>query len=103
MAVYVDHARIRYGRMTMCHMAADSSDELLDMAARIGVQWKWLQRAGTAREHFDVCLAKRALAVAAGAVEVTTRKLIEVQNAQGIHAGSSNSRVLRHEAGGDAR
>jgi hypothetical protein len=32
------------------------------MADKIGVDRKWLQAAGTKREHFDICLSKRALA-----------------------------------------
>jgi hypothetical protein len=72
-SVYVDDMRARYGRMVMCHMTADSSEELLAMADRIGVARRWLQKPGTPREHFDICLARRALAVKAGAVETTAR------------------------------
>lgn len=71
MAVYVDDMRAAYGRMKMCHMVADSTDELLSMADRIGVARRWLQKPGTAHEHFDIALSKRAMAVAAGAVEVS--------------------------------
>lgn len=67
--------RAAFGRMTMCHMVADSTEELLEMADAIGVQRKWLQDAGTHREHFDVALSKRRLAVRAGAVEITMREL----------------------------
>lgn len=42
MAVYVDPAQHPFGRMIMCHMWADTLDELLAMADRIGVQRKWL-------------------------------------------------------------
>lgn len=71
MTVYVDNMRANYGRMKMCHMIADSTDELLAMADRIGVARKWLQKAGTAHEHFDIALTKRDLAVKNGAVEVS--------------------------------
>lgn len=67
MTVYVDNMRATYGRMKMCHMVADSTAELLAMADHIGVARRWLQDAGTYREHFDIALSKRALAVAAGA------------------------------------
>jgi hypothetical protein len=75
MSVYVDNMRASYGRMKMCHMIADSTEELLAMADRIGVARRWLQKAGTAQEHFDIALSKRALAVEAGAVEVTMMEL----------------------------
>lgn len=78
MAVYVDDMRAGLGRMVMCHMVADTTDELLAMADRIGVQRKWLQHAGTPKEHFDIALSKRALAVKAGAVEVNKSGLVEV-------------------------
>jgi hypothetical protein len=73
--VYVDDMRAPFGRLVMCHMVADSSEELLAMADKIGVQRKWIQKAGTYREHFDICLAKRALAVKNGAVEITLKEL----------------------------
>lgn len=74
MSVYVDDMQAQYGRMKMCHMLADSTAELLDMADRIGVQRKWLQHAGTPKEHFDIAMNKRALAVQYGAVEITLRE-----------------------------
>lgn len=75
MAVYVDSMRAGYGRMIMCHMVADTTDELLAMADQIGVARRWLQDAGTHREHFDVCQSKRAQAVKVGAVEVSMREV----------------------------
>lgn len=75
MSVYVDDMEAPYGRMVMCHMVADTHDELVEMADRIGVPRRWIQNAGTYREHFDVSKEKRALAVAAGAIEVSQREL----------------------------
>lgn len=75
MSVYVDNMRAGYGRMIMCHMIADSTEELLTMADAIGVARKWLQDGGTAREHFDIALSKRALAIQRGAVEITMHDL----------------------------
>ena len=75
MSVYVDDMKADFGRMKMCHMIADSTEELLAMADRIGVARKWLQDAGTPREHFDIALSKRALALGAGARSITMREL----------------------------
>lgn len=75
MSVYVDKPAYDYGRMVMCHMVADSTEELLAMADNIGVDRRWLQERGTPREHFDLCKAKRMMAIAAGAVEVSRRDI----------------------------
>ena len=75
MTVFVDDVRHGYGRMIMCHMWADSLDELLAMADTIGVQRRWLQDAGEPTEHFDIALSKRALAVKAGAVVIDGHQL----------------------------
>jgi hypothetical protein len=74
-SVYVDAARHRLGRMLMCHMVASTTAELLAMADAIGVDRRHLQDAGTYREHFDVCKAKRKLAIAAGAHELQQGEL----------------------------
>lgn len=71
MAVYVDNMRARYGRMMMCHMLADTEEELHAMALQIGLPRRWHQFAGTPKSHYDTCLSKRALAVSLGAVEVS--------------------------------
>lgn len=68
--VYVDNMNARFGRMLMCHMIADTHEELVEMADRIGVARKWIQDEGTPREHFDICLGKKKLAVYAGAAEI---------------------------------
>jgi hypothetical protein len=75
MVVYVDNMRASFGRMKICHMIADSTEELLAMADRIGVSRKWLQKAGTHHEHFDIALSKRALAIEAGAIEISMMQL----------------------------
>ena len=74
MSVYVDDMRAPFGRMIMCHMFADTTEELLAMADAIGVARKWIQHPGSPdREHFDIALSKRALAVKHGAIETTWR------------------------------
>jgi hypothetical protein len=80
MSVYVDEAVHPFGRMVMCHMVADSSEELLAMAARIGVAERWIQFRGTHREHFDVCKSKRAIAIDCGAQPISRRDLVAIIN-----------------------
>lgn len=75
MAVYVDPADMPYRGMKMCHMIADTTGELLAMADAIGVDRRHIQYANAAREHFDICAAKRKMAVEKGAKEVTRREL----------------------------
>jgi hypothetical protein len=69
MTVYVDDMKAKFGRMVMCHMIADSDEELRAMALKIGVRQKWHQG-----DHFDICLEMRAKAVTFGAVEITQRQ-----------------------------
>lgn len=74
MPVYVDDMKAKFGRMVMCHMVADTTDELHAMADRIGVARQWYQGPPKTRHpHYDIALGKRALAVAAGAVEIRWR------------------------------
>ena len=70
MTVYVDDMAAPYGRMVMFHMVADTDEELHAMADKIGVARRWHQKAGTPHSHYDICKAKRALAVRLGAVEI---------------------------------
>jgi len=78
MSCYVDQPIFPFGRMMMCHLWADSLDELLAMVDRIGVDRKWIQghpdlSFGKHRYaswvHFDIAKGKRALAIQAGAIE----------------------------------
>ena len=70
MSVYVDSSIYGYGRMVMCHMIADTPEELHAMADRIGVARKWFQKPPKASFwHYDIAKSRRALAVEAGAIE----------------------------------
>jgi hypothetical protein len=76
--VYIDSMNAPFGRMKMCHMMADTTEELLEMADKIGVARKWIQGAGNYFEHFDVCLSKKVRALDFGAKEITRRELGEL-------------------------
>lgn len=73
--VYVDDMYAPFGRMLMCHMVADTTAELVAMANRVGVSAEWIQKPGTAGEHFDVSKSTRKLAVHYGATEITWMQL----------------------------
>ena len=64
----------QFNRMKMSHLVADTTAELLEMVDKIGVQRKWIQHAGTPREHFDICMSKRKKAIELGAKEITWRE-----------------------------
>jgi hypothetical protein len=74
MAVYVDDMRAQFGKMIMSHMIADSDAELHAMAMKIGVSCRWHQAPPNHDSHYDIAPSKRALAVSAGAVEITWRQ-----------------------------
>lgn len=75
MSVYVDAYFAPYGRMQMSHMIADSLDELHAMADRIGVARRWFQEKASF-PHYDVCKAKRDLAIQLGAVRLEKRAFV---------------------------
>lgn len=85
MTVYVDDAFIQatvpngQARHTSqwCHMMADSTEELLAFAKRLGLRASYIQYPGTWKEHFDVTQGKRAQALRLGAVEVTVDQIVE--------------------------
>lgn len=91
MAVYVDHMREPFGRMIMCHMLADTDEELHLMAGRIGVARRWHQKPGTPTSHYDICLAKRAQAVKLGAVEITRSQLADLIRAKRSNIAKGNA------------
>lgn len=82
--VYVDNfyetGAGNFGRMKMSHMFADTTEELLAMVDKIGVQRQWIQHAGTANEHFDIAKSKRELAIQAGATPVNFREYANMIN-----------------------
>ena len=71
MSVYIDNMFAPFGRMKMCHMIADTTAELNEMADKIGVARKWIQYPGIWKEHYDVCTAMRTKAIALGAIEIS--------------------------------
>lgn len=77
MPVYIDDYNAPYGRMIMCHMMADTHQELVNMAVHIGIHTKWIQKEGTIYEHFDVCLQMKQRAIKLGAVQMTAKEMVK--------------------------
>ena len=78
MTVYVDDMRAPFSRMVMCHMVADTDEELHAMADAIGLQRRWHQKPDSPHSHYDIAQSKRALAVKLGAVKIDRRQLGEL-------------------------
>lgn len=79
MSVYVDQIVLHPNENRIlfqhsCHLFADTTEELLDFAVLIGMQARWIQDRGTYREHFDLTPRRREIAVAQGAIEITTKE-----------------------------
>ena len=75
MAVYVDNLRDygwRHG--PSCHLIADTIEELMEFAIRMGLQPAWFQAKST--PHFDLTVEGRQLAVEHGAIELDQRQLV---------------------------
>ncbi len=73
MVSFVDDMRASFGRMLMCHLVADTDEELHTMAARVGVARRWFQDRSR-YHHYDLSLGKRTLAIRYGAVQITLRQ-----------------------------
>ncbi|QOD06035.1 DUF4031 domain-containing protein [Pseudarthrobacter sp. BIM B-2242] len=87
MTVYVDSMRMRatVGRITAnwSHLSADTTDELLEFAARLGLRASWIQNPGHVwKEHFDVTDSKRELAIRLGAKPITMQEAVTLWTAK---------------------
>jgi len=91
MPVYVDKKVYPLGRMLMCHMLADTLDELHLMADKIGIQRKWFQKKSI--PHYDICQSKRSLALKYGAIEIDNKRLVELIK----HYRNQINREICHE------
>ena len=78
MTVYIDNMRMRADvpngarivRGRWSHMMADTHEELVAMADRLGLKRAWIQYPGTYKEHYDVTESKRDAAFKLGAMEL---------------------------------
>ncbi len=85
MSVYVDDMHLtsmgKYGRMRMCHMVADSVEELHAMADKIMVaRQRYQGPPKSVNPHYDICMKMRDRAITYGAIQITMRQAIHVIN-----------------------
>lgn len=71
---YVDDMAAPYRGMCMFHLLADSTEELLAVAEKLGLKAAGIQHAGTPKEHFDISLSKKKMALQYGAKAITWRE-----------------------------
>jgi hypothetical protein len=72
--IYVDDMKAKFYRYLMSHMIADTDEELLAMADKIGVDRKWHQAPPKHDSHFDIAQTKVELALQHGAIQITLRQ-----------------------------
>jgi len=86
MAVYVDDMRAPFGNLIMCHMLADTDDELHTMADALGIKRIWWQSPEkTSGSHYDICLTKKAIALRRGAIPITRRQAAAMNAHRKVH------------------
>lgn len=89
MSVYVDELQEypesmikpvarRYGNR-WCHLVADSTRELFDMARKLRLSPNYIQRSSSGVVHFDLVPSKRKLAIKLGAIEIKSAEMIEIE------------------------
>lgn len=82
MAVYVDellhtklHVRTSSWKWPMyCHLMADTEEELEECARTLKLNRSWRRH-----DHYDLTVNKRKQAINAGAIEITSREMVEVR------------------------
>lgn len=99
MAVYVDTARHPYRGMIMCHLWADSREELLAFVDQIGIARRWVQEPPRASWlHFDINLTHKQRALAAGAIQTDKYGPLEhVARLKGDGVKLARIEALRHK------
>lgn len=76
MSIYVDSLSYTKPNSTTsyCHMIATTLEELHWFAEQVGINRCWFHR--TSKPHYDLNAKNRALALAGGAFEITSRDLV---------------------------
>ena len=90
MPVYVDKTRNAFGKMTLCHLMADTAEELHSMADKIGMKRCWFQNRRV--PHYDICQKQKTLALRAGAIEIDRKQTVELIHKRGWIVKKTRSR-----------
>jgi Protein of unknown function (DUF4031) len=69
--IYIDQAVHSRRGKKWCHLTADELGELHEFAAKLGLKQSWFQE-HPIMPHYDVVEAKREMAIALGAISLTT-------------------------------
>lgn len=62
----------------MCHMFADTEEELHFMANKLGLKKKWFQISNSGVPHYDICQSKRKIAINFGAIEINREQVLKI-------------------------
>ena len=78
--MYVDDSRIRSRGREWSHLTADTTEELHEFAARLGLNRAWFHRtpARPWKDHYDIPEATRRVAIGRGAKPITCREAAEM-------------------------
>jgi len=80
----------------MCHMTADSLDELHAIADKIGMERRWFQTPPKASHpHYDIPQERRKMAIALGALEVCERTGLHYAAQLGLEWAQLENDVIR--------
>jgi len=74
--VYVDDFSATFRGMKMCHMMADSEEELDGMARVLGLKRSWRQEHPRG-PHYDLSKSKRRFAIHMGAKAITAQEMVK--------------------------
>lgn len=80
MTVYIDNMQASYRGMKMCHMVADTLEELHDMATKLGLRRYFQEPPKASKPHYDVSLTKKREALTRGAIEGTRHDMVICSN-----------------------
>ncbi len=74
MTIYIDDAAIMYRSKPRFHLIADSVAELHEFCSSVGFNRCWFHNA-KGHPHYDVTGPQREVAIASGAIPVTSKEL----------------------------